>query len=86
MDEWIENPSLHVIFKLLFERKQQIQKMLTQLEDELSTENRFFPQSAILRVIDDLVNAPHKKLSKGTVIYRARKIDKYNENLFLLNF
>lgn len=82
MEEWFDNPNLLIIFKLLFAREKQTRDELKKLENELRTENRFFPQNRIIDTIQKLTDAPHKKLNKGSVIYRARTIDKYREEQF----
>lgn len=86
MDEWIENPYIHMIFKLMFAREKQTKEQLMKLEEELCTQNRFFPQNQIINTIDKLIDAPHKILDERTVIYRARKIDKYEEDVFFEAF
>lgn len=84
--DFMDSPELLIIFKLLMARERQIREQLYNLESELQTKNRFFPENRILRSIDGLIDAPHRILEKGTYIYRARKIDKYRENEIFKNF
>ena len=47
---------------------------------------RFFPNTTITKKIDTLIDAPHKVLEKGQVVYRCRLIDKFHEEDFFKNF
>lgn len=86
MDQRIDDLCMKIILKLLCEREKQTKDELKKLEDELRTENRFFPQNRIIEIIDKLADAPHKKLNKESIIYRARTIDKYHEEKFFNDF
>lgn len=82
MDNLEENPWIYVISKILSAEEQHVRNWINELENELSQENRFFPDGKILKLIDKLITGPHKVLNAGTKIYRARTIDKYRENQF----
>ena len=60
----------------------QVRKWIEELENELAEKNRFFPDGKALKLVDKLVDAPHKVLEKGTKIFRARTIDKYHEQQY----
>lgn len=82
MENLKENPWIYVISKILSTEEQHVRSWLNELENELSQENRFFPDGKILKLIDKLTTGPHKTLNAGAVMYRARTIDKYHENQF----
>lgn len=87
MEDWFQNLDLLIVLKLMFAREKQTRDELIKLETELYAENRFFPQSnKIIEKIDKLVDAPHRKLNKGSTIYRARTIDKYYEEKIFEEF
>jgi len=86
MEEWYENPYMNIIYKLGSARREQIRNQLQKLENELRIENRFFPDSTIIRKIDNLTEASHKLINADTIIYRCRKIDKYKEEIFFEEF
>lgn len=82
MENLQENSWIYVISKILSTEDQQVRNWINELENELSQENRFFPDGKILKLIDKLMTGQHKVLNAGTRIYRARTIDKYRENQF----
>lgn len=84
--EWLEDSSLKIIFKLFYAREKYIRDELCKLEEELSNVNRFFPQDKILDILDKMTDAPHKRLHKGDIIYRARTISKYDEQTIFAKF
>ena len=87
MEDWFHNLDLLIVLKLMFAREKQTRDELIKLETELYTENRFFPQNnKIIEKIEKLVDAPHRKLNKGSTIYRARTIDKYYEEKIFEEF
>lgn len=83
MDNIEENPLAYILSKLVIARYEQTKEQLIELEDELRTVNRFFPDTIITRKIDTLIDAPHKVLKKGQIVYRCRLIDKFHEQDFL---
>lgn len=86
MEEWYENPFALLIMKLIYAREGETSRQLEELEKELRTANRYFPKNKIIEKIDNLINAPHKKISENTIIYRGRKIDKYKEKELFADF
>lgn len=86
MDDIKENPYAQIIFKILFTRHEQTREQLIELEEELRTINRFFPDTKITKKIDTLIDAPHKILKKGQLVYRCRLIDKFHEEDFFKSF
>lgn len=77
-----KKPFADIVSKLLFARYEQTKEKLIELENELRTVNRFFPDTIITRKIDTLIDAPHKVLKKGQIVYRCRLIDKFHEQDF----
>lgn len=86
MEEWLNNPYIHIIAKISCAEEYQIRKWLEELEDELRTKNRYFPQNKILNCIDTLCENSYRIIKKGTVLYRARTINKYQENRLFESF
>lgn len=86
MKEWIDDPNVNLIFKLLYARERYTTEELNKLEEELSGVNRFFPQNRILNMLDNMADAPHRKMQKGDIVYRARTIDKYGEQAIFSGF
>lgn len=82
MDDLLNNPWIKIIYKISMVEEMQVRKWIEELENELAEKNRFFPDGKVLKLVDKLVDAPHKVLEKGTKIFRARTIDKYHEQQY----
>ncbi len=82
MDNPLDNSWFNIVYKISLAEEMEVRKWIDELENELSQKNRFFPDGKVLKLVDGLVNAPHKILKKGTKIFRARIIDKYHERQY----
>ena len=68
MDDLLNNPWIKIIYKISMVEEMQVRKWIEELENELAEKNRFFPDGKVLKLVDKLVDAPHKVLEKGTKI------------------
>lgn len=68
-----------MLLHFLDQQYQETEKALWELEEELRTTNRFFPNSKITDRIYSLSEASTSVLKKGTILYRCRLVKKENE-------
>lgn len=72
-----------MIFLLQLQQQEKIDKMLDELNKELSQANRFFPDSKLVETIQALSTMSCLEVKKGTKLFRCRLIGKEQENDFL---
>lgn len=83
MSELSQQQTLALILYLFSDQQAQTEGFLQELENELRHNNRFFPQTQVLSLIDQAIPFANHILPKGTHLYRCRLVSKENENTFL---
>lgn len=63
--------------------RHEVQEKLIAFERELCSNNRFFPRTDILSLVDAIAPMVSRTLAPGTLLYRGRVIPKADEDRFL---
>lgn len=76
IDKMSDDEALMVLFLLLFQKSSEIVSGLwLDFEKEVKYNNRFYPESELLRELEKLTRQAEVVISKGEIYYRARVID-----------
>ena len=69
-----------------FKYKQYVIKLWNDFEDEIKYKNRFSPDAKFIKLFSKLAREADYKLNKGTMLFRARKIDEKQLHSIVKNF
>lgn len=82
-DDVSKNALTTMLYLLQLREKEDMAKMLSDLEQELRLSNRFFPNTKLTDIIRSLTPSSSLTIKKGTVLFRCRLITKEDEHKFL---